>query len=163
MPTHGIGRWKYLLGKKVQKKKKGRYQMKPIVAATDTEYGTLNVQVSGYDMTLVEHYIQHIHKLCNHLDIKVALCYALPTKTTEVMLMQEQGTKMYIDVVLKTHERIIQLRSLNTLLCPVFMDVLLKNQPEGVQLSVKEHTETDHKMRFKARPQLEELMSRMNQ
>lgn len=45
--------------------------MKEIKAATDTAYGVLNVTVSGYDMTLVEHYAQHIHKLCNSLDIKV--------------------------------------------------------------------------------------------
>ncbi|XP_071315174.1 large ribosomal subunit protein mL48 [Trachinotus anak] len=162
MPTHGIGRWKYLLRKKGPSKKKDR-QMKPIVAATNTAYGTLNVKVSGYDMTLVEHYAQYIHNFCNHLDVKVGLCYALPTKTTEVMLMQEQGTKMYVDAVLKTHERVIQLKSLNTTLCPILMDVLLKNQPEGVQLSVKEHTEADYKMRFKARPELEELMAQMNQ
>ncbi|XP_039996297.1 39S ribosomal protein L48, mitochondrial [Xiphias gladius] len=163
MPTHGVGRWKYLLKKKVPKKKKDRYQMKPIVAATDAAYGTLNVKVSGYDMTLVERYAQYVHNLCNRLGIKVALCYALPTKTTEVMLMQEQGTKMYTDAVLKTHERVVQLSSLNTTLCPVFMDVLLKNQPEGVQLSVKEHTEADYKARFKVRPELEDLMAQMNQ
>lgn len=46
--------------------------MKPIVAATDTAYGTLNVKVSGYDMTVVEHYSQYIHNLCNRLSIKVA-------------------------------------------------------------------------------------------
>lgn len=45
--------------------------MKEIMAATDTEYGALNVTVSGYDMTLVEHYSQYIHKLCNRLDIQV--------------------------------------------------------------------------------------------
>lgn len=36
--------------------------------------------------------------------------YALPTKTTEVMLVQEQGTKMYVDAVLKTHERVVQVK-----------------------------------------------------
>lgn len=46
--------------------------MKQIVAATDTAYGTLNVKVSGYDMTVVEHYSQYIHNLCNHLGIHVA-------------------------------------------------------------------------------------------
>ncbi|XP_019963105.1 large ribosomal subunit protein mL48 [Paralichthys olivaceus] len=163
MPTHGIGRWKYLLTKKVQKKKKDRHQMKPIVPATDTAYGTLDVKVSGYDMTLVERYTQYIHHLCNRLSIKVSLCHALPTRTTEVMLMQEHGTKMFVDAVLKTHERVVQLNSLNTTLCPVFMDVLLKNQPEGVQLSVQEHTEADFKARFKARPELQELMSHMKQ
>ncbi|XP_034425146.1 39S ribosomal protein L48, mitochondrial isoform X1 [Hippoglossus hippoglossus] len=163
MPTHGIGSWKYLLKKKAQKKKKDRHQMKQIVAATDSTYGTLNVKVSGYDMTLVERYTQYVHHLCNRLSIKVSLCYALPTKTTEVMLMQEHGTKMYVDAVLRTHERVVQLNSLNTTLCPVFMDVLLKHQPEGVQLSVNEHTEADFKARFKARPELQELMTHMNQ
>lgn len=54
------------------KKKKDKLQIKPISAATETAYGTLNVMVSGYDMTLVEHYSQYIHNLCNRLGIKVA-------------------------------------------------------------------------------------------
>lgn len=45
--------------------------MKQIKAATATEFGVFNVCVSGYDMTLVEHYSQYIHNLCNHLDIRV--------------------------------------------------------------------------------------------
>ncbi|XP_030609664.1 large ribosomal subunit protein mL48 [Archocentrus centrarchus] len=163
MPTHGIGRWKYLLPKQAPRKKKDKQQMKQSVPATDTAYGTLNVQVSGYDMTVVEHYSQYIHNLCNRLGIKVAESYALPTKSTEVMLMQEQGTKMYVDAVLKTHHRVVQLSSMNATLCPVFMDVLLKNQPEGVQLSVKEHTEADFQARFKARPELEGLVAQMKQ
>ena len=47
--------------------------MKPIVTATDAAYGTLNVKVSGYDMTLVERYAQYVHNLCNRLGIKVSL------------------------------------------------------------------------------------------
>ncbi|MED6284672.1 hypothetical protein CHARACLAT_021378 [Characodon lateralis] len=137
--------------------------MKQMVSATDTAYGTLNVKVSGYDMTVVEHYSQYIHNLCNRLGIQVAESYALPTKSTEVMLMQEQGNKMYVDAVLKTHERVVQLSSLNTSLCPIFVDVLLKNQPEGVQLLVKEHTEADFQTRFKARPELEGLIAQINQ
>lgn len=79
------------------------------------------------------------------------------------MLLQEQGTKLYVDAVLKTHERVVQVRpssvgrmcrwvspllmflnlflqlsSLDALLCPVFLDTVLKNQPEGVKLAVKE-------------------------
>ncbi|XP_042257992.1 uncharacterized protein LOC121889846 isoform X1 [Thunnus maccoyii] len=166
MPTHGIGRWRHLLPKEAPKKRRDKRQITPIkqiLSATDTAYGTLNVTVSGYDMTVVEHYSQYIHNLCNRLGVKVADSYALPTKTTEVMLMQEQGTKMYVDAVLKTHKRVVQLSSLNAALCPVFMEVLLKHQPEGVQLSVKEHTEADFQGRFKARPELEGLMAQISQ
>ncbi|KAM9539974.1 large ribosomal subunit protein mL48 isoform 3-T3 [Salvelinus alpinus] len=87
--------------------------------------------------------------------------YALPTKSTEVMVMPEQGTKMYVDAILKTHERIVQFSQLNATLCPIFMEVMLKNQPEGVQLSVKPHTEADYQARFKARPELEGLMAQI--
>ncbi|XP_070786070.1 large ribosomal subunit protein mL48 [Enoplosus armatus] len=163
MPTHGIGRWRHLLPKEAPKKKKDKLQMKQIMAVTDKAYGTLNVKVSGCDMTVVEHYSQYIHNVCNRLGIKVAESYALPTKSTEVMLMQEQGTKMYVDAILKTHERVVQLSTLNATLCPVFMEVLLKNQPEGVQLSVKEHTEADFQARFKGRPELEGLIAQMSQ
>ncbi|KAM9539973.1 large ribosomal subunit protein mL48 isoform 2-T2 [Salvelinus alpinus] len=134
MPTHGIGKYKHLLPKEAPKKKKERQQMKQIKTATDAEYGTLNVKVSGY---------------------------ALPTKSTEVMVMPEQGTKMYVDAILKTHERIVQFSQLNATLCPIFMEVMLKNQPEGVQLSVKPHTEADYQARFKARPELEGLMAQI--
>lgn len=136
--------------------------MQKIYAVTSKAYGTLNVKVSGYDMTLVEHYSQYIHNLCNRLGIKVTESYALPTKSMEVMLMQEQGTKMYVDAVLKTHERVVQLTRLNAALCPVFMDVLLCNQPEGVQLSLQEHTEADYHSRFKVRPEMEELLTQLN-
>ncbi|XP_034713124.1 39S ribosomal protein L48, mitochondrial [Etheostoma cragini] len=162
MPTHGVGRWRHLLPKEAPRKKKDKQQMKEIMAETETAYGTLNVKVSGYDMTVVEHYSQYIHNLCNRIGIKVAESYALPTKSTEVMLMQEQGTKMYVDAILKTHERVVQLSCLDTAVCPVFMDILLKNQPEGVKLSVKQHTEADFQARFKGRPELEGLIAQMN-
>jgi len=100
MPTHGIGRYRHLLPKVLvrpsfahhhhqykkfslpfnrisyiffiqPKKKKDKIQAKQIKEATATEFGVLNVCVSGYDMTLVEHYSQYIHNLCSHLDIKV--------------------------------------------------------------------------------------------
>ncbi|KAL7848351.1 hypothetical protein AOLI_G00230690 [Acnodon oligacanthus] len=160
MPTHGIGRYKYLLPKEQPKKKKEKVQMK-IKAATGTQYGVLNMSVSGYDMTLVEHYSQYIHNLCNRLNIKVDESYALPTKTTEVMVLPDQGTKMYMDVVLKTHERVVQISQMKAALAPIFMEVLLKNQPEGVQLSIKEHNEADYQTRFKARPELEGLLAQI--
>ncbi|XP_016296058.1 39S ribosomal protein L48, mitochondrial-like [Sinocyclocheilus anshuiensis] len=162
MPTHGIGKYRHLLPKTLPKKKKDRVQAKQIKAAAATEFGVFNVCVSGYDMTLVEHYSQYIHSLCNHLDIKVDESYALPTKSTEVMVMQEQGTKMYVDEVLKTHERVVQISEMKVTLFPIFMDVVLKNQPEGVRFCVKQHMETDFQARFKTRPELEGLLAKIN-
>ncbi|XP_069496228.1 large ribosomal subunit protein mL48 [Ambystoma mexicanum] len=162
MPTHGIGRYKHLLIEETPKKKKEKIQMKEISAGTDWEFGALNVQVSGYDMTLVEHYAQHVHRLCNQLNVKVEESYGLPTKTEQVMMLQEQGTKMYLDAVLTTHERVVQIKGLSSTMAPVFLEILRKNQPEGVKLLIKEHTEADFHKRFKARPELEGLMAQVS-
>ncbi|XP_062908991.1 39S ribosomal protein L48, mitochondrial [Mobula hypostoma] len=162
MPTHGIGKYKYLLPKEIPRKKKEKLQMKQLKAGTDTEYGILNIQITGHDMTLVEHYSQYIHRFCNRLKIKVEESYAMPTKSTEISLLQEQGTKMNVEAVILTHERIVQVSGLSSILVPIVVEVLQTNQPEGVRLCIKEHTEADFHARFKARPELEGLLAQMN-
>ncbi|XP_053241357.1 39S ribosomal protein L48, mitochondrial [Podarcis raffonei] len=159
-PTHRIGRFKYLLPKEVPKKR--RLQMKEIDPGTEHEYGVLNIVMTGYDMTLVEHYAQYVHKLCNRHSIKVEESYAMPTKTMEVMLMQEQGSKSHLDAVLTTHQRVVQISGLNAAFAPILLEIVQNNRPEGVHLLVKEHTEEDFKVRLKARPELEDLLSQMS-
>ncbi|XP_061485078.1 large ribosomal subunit protein mL48 isoform X2 [Rhineura floridana] len=161
-PTHGIGRFRHLLPPVDPKTKKGRVQMKEIDSGTEHEYGDLNIVMTGYDMTLVEHYAQYVHKLCNRLSIKVEESYAMPTKTMEVMRPQEQGSKMHLDAVLTTHQRVVQIRGLSATFAPIFLEVIQSNQPEGVHLLVKEHTEDDFKVRLKARPELEQLLAQMS-
>lgn len=36
----------------------------------------------------------------------------MPTKTMEVLQLQEQGSKMFLDAVLTTHERVVQVGAL---------------------------------------------------
>ncbi|XP_066476903.1 large ribosomal subunit protein mL48 isoform X2 [Tiliqua scincoides] len=161
-PTHGIGRYRHLLLPEVPKRKRERIQMKEIDPGTEHEYGFLNIVMTGYDMTLVEHYAQYIHRLCNRLSVKVEESYAMPTKTMEVILAQEHGSKMQLDATLTTHQRVVQISGLSATFAPILLEIIQNNQPEGLHLLVKEHTETDFKIRLKARPELEELLAQMS-
>lgn len=38
--------------------------------------------------------------------------YAMPTKTMEVLRLQDQGSKMFLDSVLTIHERVVQVGTL---------------------------------------------------
>nr|KAF6438260.1 mitochondrial ribosomal protein L48 [Molossus molossus] len=160
-PTHGIGRYKHLI-KAQEPKKRGKVEVRPINLGTDYEYGLLNIHMTAYDMALVESYAQYVHNLCNHLSIKVEESYAMPTKTMEVLRLQDQGSKMFVDAVLTTHERVVQISGLSATFAEIFLEIIQSNLPEGVKLSVKEHTEEDFKGRFKARPELEELLAKLN-
>uniref|UniRef100_A0A5G2QN84 Large ribosomal subunit protein mL48 n=1 Tax=Sus scrofa TaxID=9823 RepID=A0A5G2QN84_PIG len=161
-PTHGIGRYKHLVKAQEPKKKKGKVEVRPINLGTDYEYGVLNIHLIAYDMALAESYAQYVHNLCNHLAIKVEESYAMPTKTMEVLQLQEQGSKMFLDAVLTTHERVVQISGLSATFAEIFLEIIHSNLPEGVKLSVREHTEEDFKGRFKARPELEELLAKLN-
>ncbi|NXX49655.1 RM48 protein, partial [Tricholaema leucomelas] len=159
-PTHGIGRYKYLLPKEAPKKK--RVQMKEINPGTEQEYGDLNIQLTSYDLCLVELFAQYVHRLCNRLRLRVTESYAMPTKPKEVQFLEERGSKMQLDAVLTTHQRVVQVTGLSSTFAPIFLEIIQSSQPEGVHLLVKEHTEADFKSRLKSRPELEELLAQMN-
>ncbi|XP_009079680.1 PREDICTED: 39S ribosomal protein L48, mitochondrial [Acanthisitta chloris] len=160
-PTHGIGRYKYLLPKETPKKKKDRVQMKEINTGTEYEYGDINIQMTSYDLCLVEHFAQYVHRLCNRLSVRVNESYAMPTRTNEVLFLEERGSKMQLDAVLTTHQRIVQISGLSSTFAPILLEIIQSNQPEGVHLLMKEHTEADFKSRLKSRPELEELLAQM--
>ncbi|NWQ62139.1 RM48 protein, partial [Neopipo cinnamomea] len=161
-PTHGIGRYKYLLPAETPKRKKDRLQMKEIDPGTEFEYGDVNIQMTSYDMCLVEHFAQYVHRLCNRLSIRVNESYAMPTKTNEVLFLEEKGSKMQLDAVLTTHQRVVQISGLSSTFAPILLEIIQSNQPEGVHLLMKQHTEADFKSRLKARPELEELLAQMS-
>uniref|UniRef100_A0A8B9PCJ8 Large ribosomal subunit protein mL48 n=1 Tax=Apteryx owenii TaxID=8824 RepID=A0A8B9PCJ8_APTOW len=161
-PTHGIGRFKYLLPQEAPKRRRDRLQMKEINVGTEYEYGDINIQMTSYDMCLVEQFAQYVHKLCNRLSVRVNESYAMPTKTNEVLFLEERGSKMQLDAVLTTHQRVVQISGLSSTFAPILLEVIQSNQPEGVHLLVKEHTEADFKSRLKSRPELEELLAQMN-
>ncbi|XP_064584819.1 large ribosomal subunit protein mL48 [Zonotrichia leucophrys gambelii] len=161
-PTHGIGRFKYLLPKEAPKRRKEKVQMKEISAGTEYQYGDINIQMTSHDLCLVEHFAQYVHRLCNRLCIRVNESYAMPTKTNEVLLLEERGSKMQLDAVLTTHQRVVQIRGLSSTFAPILLEVIQSSQPEGVHLLMKQHTEADFKSRLKARPELEELLAEMS-
>lgn len=160
-PTHGIGRYKFLLPPEVDQKKKGKSLKKEIKQGTEYEYGMLNFQVSGHNMLYVELFAQYLHNFFNQMSIKVEESYAKPTKTKEVLLLPEVGNKMFVDSVLTIHERVVQVSGLSATLAPIIIEMFTMNQPEGVSLLVKEHTEEDYLERFKARPDLDNLRASM--
>lgn len=160
-PTHGIGRYRFLLPPEVDQKKKGKSLKKEIKQGTENEYGVLNFQVTGQNMLYVELFAQYLHNFFNQMSIKVEESYAKPTRTKEVLLLPDVGNKMFVDSVLNIHERVVQVSGLSATLLPIIIEVFTMNQPEGVNLLVKEHTEADYLERFKARPDLDNLKASM--
>uniref|UniRef100_G1TS94 Small ribosomal subunit protein uS10 domain-containing protein n=1 Tax=Oryctolagus cuniculus TaxID=9986 RepID=G1TS94_RABIT len=60
------------------------------------------------------------------------------------------------------YKHLIKISGLSATFAEIFLEIIQSNLPEGVRLSVREHTEEDFKGRFKARPELEELLAKLN-
>uniref|UniRef100_A0A2I3H8E0 Small ribosomal subunit protein uS10 domain-containing protein n=1 Tax=Nomascus leucogenys TaxID=61853 RepID=A0A2I3H8E0_NOMLE len=148
-PTCATGRYKHRI-KAEEPKKKRKVEVRLITLGTDDEYGVLNIHLTAYDMTLAESYAQ------------VEESYVMPTKTTEMLWLQDQGSKTFLDSVLTTHERVVQISGLSATFAEIFLEIIQSSLPEGVRLPVKEHTEEALKGRFKARPELEERLAKLN-
>ncbi|NXP79139.1 RM48 protein, partial [Ramphastos sulfuratus] len=91
-----------------QAPKKKKMQMREISPGTEHEYGDLNILMTSYDLCLVELFAQYVHRLCNRLRLRVIESYAMPTKTNEVQFLEERGSKMQLDAILTTHQRVVQ-------------------------------------------------------
>nr|DBA32354.1 TPA: hypothetical protein GDO54_000153 [Pyxicephalus adspersus] len=72
------------------------------------------------------------------------------------------ASKMSVDYALTTHERVVQVSGLKATMASIILEILMMNQPEGIQLTVKLHTEEDHLKRFKVRPDLEKMKAAIN-
>ncbi|XP_013929435.1 PREDICTED: 39S ribosomal protein L48, mitochondrial [Thamnophis sirtalis] len=160
-PTHGIGRYRHLLPPEAPPKRKNHVEMKEIDPGTEHQYGTLNIVMTGYDVCLVEHYAQYVHRLCNKLPVKVVESYAMPTKTVELVLAGEHGSKVRVDGHLTSHQRVVQINQLTATFSPIFLEIIQNNLPEGVHLLVKEHTEEDFRIRLKVRTELDVLRAKL--
>lgn len=70
----------------------------------------MKVTVSQSDVFSTVEEMLRWENICTRMLFVASFSYALPTKSMEVLLMQEQGTKMYVDATLKTHERVVQVK-----------------------------------------------------
>uniref|UniRef100_A0A8C0D1B0 Small ribosomal subunit protein uS10 domain-containing protein n=1 Tax=Balaenoptera musculus TaxID=9771 RepID=A0A8C0D1B0_BALMU len=60
------------------------------------------------------------------------------------------------------YKHLVKISGLSATFAEIFLEIIQSNLPEGVKLSVREHTEEDFKGRFRARPELEELLATLN-
>eukprot|EP00069_Balaena_mysticetus_P017365 bmy_02165T0 len=127
------------------RKKRGKVEVRPINLGTDYEYGVLNIHLTAYDVALAESYAQYVHNLCNHLSIKVEESYVMPTKTVEALQLQDQGSKMLLDSVLTTRERVVQISGLSATFAEIFLEIIQSNLPEGVKLTLDQFCSFDLK------------------
>lgn len=111
-------------------------------------YPLLNVQIKGYDFTVLETFGSYVHKTAVNMGIEVEDTWATPNLFQHVVTYKPFSTITENEYDLKIYERNIQLYNLASYIAPVFIEVIQTSLPEGVNLSVHPHREEDDEIRY---------------
>ncbi|EDW11113.1 39S ribosomal protein L48, mitochondrial [Drosophila mojavensis] len=112
------------------------------------QYESLNVQIKGYDYPLLESYQRFLHGVAEYLDLDVSDCYALPPQQTQVQRLRPNSTVIESEYKLTTYERSLLLNNVDAPVYPQFLRIAQAALPEGVHLTVSEHTDEHDERRY---------------
>ncbi|XP_067624871.1 large ribosomal subunit protein mL48 [Eurosta solidaginis] len=112
------------------------------------QYTCLNVQIKGYDFPILESYQRYVHSIAEYLGIDVSDCYALPPQATQVQKLRPNSTVVDAEYRLTIYERNLQINDVDAPIYPVFLRIAQAALPEGVELSIKEHSEEFEERRY---------------
>ncbi|KAH8282954.1 hypothetical protein KR054_011164, partial [Drosophila jambulina] len=126
------------------------------------QYESLNVQIKGYDYPQLESYQRFLHGVAEYLELDVSDCYALPPQQTQVQRLRPNSTVIESEYKLTTYERNLQLNFVDAPFYPQFLRIAQSALPEGVTLSVQEHTEDCEERRYVPDKELLDLKSELD-
>lgn len=145
-------------------------------------YPPLNIQIKGYNFDVLESCQSYVHKLAENMGINVENAWATPAKTYNVNTFKEGGTLVKESYTLNLYERNVQVTGLRSIDAPILIDTIrigndyelhhdtllvthhrIAALPEGVSLSVHEHSRDLEEERWVADPFIDSLRNELDE
>jgi len=126
-------------------------------------YPPLNIQIKGYNFDILESFQSYIHNLAENMGVDVEDAWATPARSYKVATYHEGGTRVKAEYTLHLYERNVQVTNLRSVDAPILLDIVRTALPEGVQLSLHEHTLAHYEERYIPDPFIEGLRKELAQ
>ncbi|XP_055606957.1 39S ribosomal protein L48, mitochondrial [Uranotaenia lowii] len=104
-------------------------------------YNTLNFTIKGYDYPILESYQRFVHNVADSMDLDVLDSWAQPPQKFNVQKFKPASAVIESDYKLTVYERNLQIGNLQAPLYPVLVRLLQGALPEGVTLTISEHSD----------------------
>ena len=104
--------------------------------------------MKGHNFDILESYQGFVHNLVENMGIDCSDSWASPGTTIVAKTYDENSTIIKDSCTVNTYERNVQVSNLRSIDAPLLIDLLRRTIPEGVELSVHEHTEDHYEARF---------------
>ncbi|KAK8732516.1 hypothetical protein OTU49_006794, partial [Cherax quadricarinatus] len=112
------------------------------------EYSLVNVQMKGYDFTVLEHYGKWVHNTALNMGLDVEDSWATPCQKLLIQNYKHKTAKVETEYNLQVYERTVQLADLTSVMAPLFIEVIQAGLPQGVKLTVQEHIPEHTQVRY---------------
>ncbi|KAL4704346.1 hypothetical protein ACJJTC_010731 [Scirpophaga incertulas] len=126
-------------------------------------YDCLNLQLKGYDFTLLEACQSQIHRYAEVMGIQVDECWATPAQQIKVQRFKPGGTVVDSEYLLNVYERNIQVVDVPAFAMGTLLRVAQAMLPEGCTLNVHEHLPEHEETRYVPDNQLKELQHQLEE
>lgn len=123
----------------------------------------INVQLKGYDFTVLEFSVKQIVKIASLLGVKVAECWATPHESAVVSTYKPQSTTVEETYKLNVYERNVQVTQLSGVTAPIFLEAIQAQLSPGVRLSVHKHDLEHEEIRYIPDLELEDLQKQLDE
>ena len=125
-------------------------------------YPPLNIQIKGYNFSVLESMQSYIHNLAENMGIDVETAWATPAKTFQMTTFVEGGIRPKDTYNVNLYERNVQVVGMRSVDAPILIDTIRTALPEGVVLSVHEHTREMAEERWIADPFIDSLRTELD-
>lgn len=125
-------------------------------------YPPLNIQIKGYNFDILESTQSYIHNLAENMGIDVEDAWATPAKSYQLTTYIEGGTRPKDVYNVNLYERNVHIVGLRSIDAPILIDTIRTALPEGVTLSVHEHTRDMAEERWISDPFIDSLRSELD-
>ena len=126
-------------------------------------YELLNINVKGYDYSVLDTYYRYIERLCVSLKIDVVEAYAMPCRTYKIKTYQPFSATLDKEFKLNHYHRVVRISNLKSTFASLLFETIQLNLPEGVQMNVSVPSEEDDEFRYVPDIELNELKQKLTE
>ncbi|XP_033735674.1 39S ribosomal protein L48, mitochondrial-like [Pecten maximus] len=125
------------------------------------EYDNISMKMYSYDCAVLESFAKYAKRLAASLDMDVFM-YPVPQQTHVIKTYKPYSTIVDNQYTLAKYERVIRIHNLPSTLLPVFIELMRKNIPSGVDIEFKQQTEEDETVRYMADQERKQLLAELD-
>ncbi|XP_025837502.1 uncharacterized protein LOC112906791 [Agrilus planipennis] len=126
-------------------------------------YNCVNVQIRGYDYTVVENCQKLLHHIARSMDIEISDSWALPPQSMQVTTFKPLSEIVDTQYKFQIYQRTLQMLDVTSSVLPVFLRLIKSSLPAGITVEVVNHEDFHEEIRYVPDKELLDLKQQLEE